>query len=547
MPATSHQTASKLAQLLGEVIVHHAPWSAKLSEEARRQVTNEWLDRLEAHSAEIVGPLIERVLATTEVPEELRPLLDNAKAPSAAFGSLAQQFLIFGIGMSVGSQIVQPFLAVLAEQVWQGAVDSGLTLPLPPPDIARMVVRGLSLGGPGITPLPGWAATEAKNSGFDHPHIQALVDSVGNPPSPQELFEMFRRGIIDIPGMEQGLREGDTRDEWIANYVKLAHTWPSPLDFVRAAVQEQIGDYGVGSGYANAKAWAKATGLDTDTTVDGSQDMFDLLFHISGRPPGPVETGQAANRGYVPWAGTGPEATTFEQAIAESDVKTKWTPVLRALAAYVPTPSEARELYMRGGIGADEARAYMEMHGVASTLADAIMATAEQEQIDQDKLLVKGDIEQLVQEGVIDDTVAVDLLGQVGYVGESAQLLIEMAHFRWNLAILRRSVESIAGFYTSHRVTATQATQALGSLGLPRAQVDKIMTTLTTERNAVVQIPTAAQIVDGQHYGVISYDTALNLLMQLGYGEWDAWLMMSVRDHQPLPNEPPMPATIQSA
>lgn len=534
-----HGQASRLAQLLGEVIVHHAPWSAEVTEQTRRRVTDEWLDRLEEHSAGLVAPLIGRILQDTDVPAEIRPLLENAVSPTAALGSVVQNFLVFGIGTAVGSQIVQPFIEILGEDIWTAAVDGGLSLPVPPASLTTMAVRNLPYPPRSSGHVTPGLLEQAKKSGYGATQMEALYSAAGNPPSPQDLFEMFRRGIIDENGVKQGLREGDTRDDWVDNFVKLGHVWPSPVDFVRAAVQAQLT-------YTGAESWAGKAGLDTSTDVGDGQNMFDLLHNIAGRPPGPEEMGHMANRGIIGWTGTGHETTTFQQGIAESDIKTKWTPALQEFQRYFPPPGEVRQLLMHGGITAEQAKTLWMQAGITSEIADALLHLAQIEQITQDKALAKGDIEQLVQQRAIDDNTALELLQQVGYSGQNAAYIVEMSHFRYELAILRRSVQSIGSYYTSHRITAAQAREAFSSLGLPASQLDQLMATLTTERNAVVQIPTAPQVASGFYYGVIGQQVAQTMLEQLGFGPWDAWFALSVRNHGPLPDEPPRPATIQN-
>ena len=102
--------------------------------------------------------------------------------------------------------------------------------------------------------------------------------------------------------------------------------------------------------------------------------MFDLLFDIAGRPPGPVELGHMTLRNIIKTdtnAGQqsglpspDPTATTFEQGIAESDIKTKWTSALWALQEYVPPPRMIGGLLEKGGISVAQAKTYWQDSGV---------------------------------------------------------------------------------------------------------------------------------------------------------------------------------------
>ena len=64
------------------------------------------------------------------------------------------------------------------------------------------------------------------------------------------------------------------------------------------------------------------------------------------------------------------------------------------------------------------------------------------------------------------------------------------------------------------------------------------------ERTTRVQLLTVSQIEAAFHYNVFSADaatnqqTAIDALVNLGYSAHDAWVVLSARNHAPLPNEP---------
>lgn len=540
MPQPAHHAASKIGQLLGEVIVHHAPWTAEINEQARRRITDEWLERLEEHSSGIVAGLIDHALQASDPPPEIRRYLDNARDPKAQFGSFAQQFLIYGIGMSIATQLTQPFLAQLSQDLWTDMVNNqGVTLPLSPADIATALTQAVGFGDTVGVEVPQWAYDEAAKSGIGPEVLQTMVGIDGVAPNPTDLFTMFRRGIIDDARFELGLKEGPTKNTWIPDLKKMQYITPSPVDMVRAAVQDQLP-------YPEAEDLAHRLGLEPAGWVNDNPDWFKVLFDIEGRPPGPEMVGRMANRGIVPWEGTGPEVTSFQQAIAESDVKTKWTEALRELQVYFPSPSFTADLLRRGGLTPDEAVQLWQEAGMDAETARAIAHITEEAQITQDQALAKGDIETMVQEQILTDDEALQLLARIGYTDANANYVVEMAHFRYELEVLRRSVGKIGQLYVQHQLTATEARDAFASLGLPADQITQLLTTLTTQREAVLTLPTAAQVASGLNYQVIDQPTAQRMLEQLGYSPFGAWFVLSVRLHGPLPDMPPIPDPIQS-
>src|ERR1035441_10060398 len=99
-----------------------------------------------------------------------------------------------------------------------------------------------------------------------------MVQITGMPPSPQDLFAMFRRDLMpegksaaQFPSVYAGLAQGHTKDEWIPLFQKLAYVWPTPDLFVNAAVREQF------TSKSEAQAWAAKAGLDVTTQTEREQ------------------------------------------------------------------------------------------------------------------------------------------------------------------------------------------------------------------------------------------------------------------------------------
>jgi hypothetical protein len=88
----------------------------------------------------------------------------------------------------------------------------------------------------------------AYENGLSKEGFRILVDTRGNPPSPTELAEMVRRGIIpwdgtgpDVLSFEQGVAEGATKDKWIKAY-KAAATVLPPEGTIQTWLREGVID-----------------------------------------------------------------------------------------------------------------------------------------------------------------------------------------------------------------------------------------------------------------------------------------------------------------
>jgi len=536
-PADINHLGTKLSQLLADTLINAHPHLSTLSETMKADFREQFLEGLEQHTAGFVGPLLTSVAGDAEIPPELAGMLQELGMPTQQFTGIISQFFVFGLMFTLGQALLAPFVQQVQNDVWTAHPDR----PLSPPDIATAVVRGIGSGDSAGVTIPDWAIAEAAKSGINADDFKTMVGTTGMAPALQLLFEMVRRGIISEGALGEGgvtliagIQQGDIKDEWIDAVAKLRYVQPSPVDFVRAAVQAQMP-------YSEASAWATKVGLEPAGYLDGNPDWFRLLYDTAGRPPGPVEMGHAANRGLTDWDGRGPDATSFAQAISESDIKDKYIPLLKELAVYYPPNGEIRTLLLHGGITEEQAKTLWEKNGVPAYLADGYLHLAQIEQVTQDKALAKADILTLVQEQALSDTDALAMLGQIGYSGPNAEHLLEMAHFRYELDAIKAAVRKITTLYTSRKINATEAKAGFQGLGMPASQIDSLLVTLTHQRESEVLVPTPAQVEAGFHYKVVDYETAHSMLTGMGYDNWSAWFVLSSREHGKLPGEPPKP------
>lgn len=523
----AHALAGKLAQLLAETQVTAAPHLSKIDHEEKWRQTEDWLERLETHAKGQVTPILEHILANSDPPEFMMHLFEEALHPPEQFSAIIEQIFVYGFVANIVGTSIQPFLQGVANELSTAAVATGIARPVDPAIITAAVVRGLTLGADPTTPVPAWAEAEAAKSGVSADDLALQVSAAGQPPAPQELFELYRRGIITEADIITGLKEGDTRDDWTARLVQLSHGWLTPLDFVRAAVQAQMS-------YADAAEWASKTGLDTSTAlpisasdVGGSDDMFGLAWAIAGRPPGPQELANMTLRGIIPKEGLGAGVLSFQQGIAESDVKTKWTDALYQLAQYLPPPNEIATLLERGGITKDQAVQLWEERGVPSEIAQAYAYIVEQQHVTQDKLQAKNIIQTAYYDQLIDKDEATGLLGDLGYTGTVASTILEVQDFRRVMTARNAVVRRISTLYGEGKLDPTDAKNALTTVGIDANLADQILNTWEALKEQPIHLPTASEIGAAVKYGTIDNATALDELGKLGYQPRDAAIVLS--------------------
>lgn len=525
----AHHTASKIGQLLGEIIIHHAPVTSQIASETAQRIKDEWLEGLEDHATEVISPLIDQVLQSADPESAVAGLLEHAARPTAQFGSTIQQFFVYGVMFGLANTALAPFTQDLANVIWK----ANPTRPLSPADLATALTQAVGFADSQGVEIPDWAAEEASFSGVNLERFKTIVGAAGMAPDATDLFEMFRRGIITTEQLQNGFLEGPTKNKWIPSLTKLQYVPLTISDMVRAAVQAQLP-------YADAEDLAHKLGLEPQGWIEGNPDWFKIAFDISGRPPGPVEMAHAANRGIIPWEGTGDSELTFQQAIAESDIKTKWTPILKAISVYWPPPGETEGLYVSGGITLEQAKTFWKGSGLPQALTDAFSHKSTVQEIETEKALAKGNVLTLLYDGIISQQVALELLDTLGYSGKTATYMVEITNFRREIRAIDMAARKVGQLFLNFKITTTDALKTLQGLGIPDDQAHSLMGIWEVERTPQVRIPSIGQIGKAVKYGGLSWDEAVQKAELLGYTQYDAVLVIASEAEMPPPNGYPV-------
>jgi hypothetical protein len=173
-----------------------------------------------------------------------------------------------------------------------------------------------------------WGRTEAAYSGIDGTRFDALLGEALNAPGLADLFEAWRRDLIDDAAFEHGLRKAKLEPKWDAPLRGLKSKLLSLSDLANARQQGFVSD-------ARQRKESEEQGIDAERA--------DILFELSGLPLGVETMQQAVNRGLA-------DEATFRQAVREGHTKTKYTDLAFALREPILHATDYAGLYLRGWI-----------------------------------------------------------------------------------------------------------------------------------------------------------------------------------------------------
>ena len=455
---------------------------------------------------------------------------------SAAGNDSIQQIFTWGVLYGLTGSVFDPVNTEIAQEVWEGAVGTGLHRALSADLLAVMVVRGW------LDEATGQA--EAAKTGIDPTDFGRMVNNARNPIAPEEAAVALRRQIIPLdaaPGLvsfNNAIQEGNLGDQWGPVIQQLATQIPSPADILRGALQAQVP-----AGVDPRALYTQVGGEATDPNT--GFDWYTFLFNTEGSAPTPNEAGVMAKRGDIPWGDgsdgpviEGPGAVSFHQAFLEGPWRNKWEAAFKALTVYIPPVRSIATLLKSGAITVAQATAYYEQQGVPPALADAYIAAASSSKTATAKNLNESLVVQLFLDKLITETDATTRLEALGYTASEAALLLSTAGARQTIADLNKNIGRIGTYYIAHKIDQATAQTMLTNLGLPADQIAQYITGWTIDRQANVKLLTPAQIADLWEIGALTQDEAQASLEADGYTPLDAWAVLSIKAKQPLPNKP---------
>ena len=384
-----------------------------------------------------------------------------------------EQIAVWGMLSPLFSAILAPFMTLLTAEM-QAAFP---VLPTSPADLANLVNRGF-MG-------KDQATAAARRSGVSPPDFEDLVNLAGQSLPPQALAEALRRGIIpadhkepNTPSFAGGVRQGNLRDLWIPTLKALSLANPSPSDALDALLEGQVDA-------AKAKELYALFG--------GNPEYFQLMFDTRGSAPTPTEAAVMANRGIIPWTGKGPQVVSYEQAFLEGPWRNKWLKPYQQLSQYYPPPRTITAMVKEGSLTQAQGLKYLIDQGLSQTLAQAYVVSASAQKVAKAKELAETTVLALVQDQLITNAVAVQMLGALGYDQHEAAFILEVESMRITQQATSSAVSKVRTLYIDRKIDQNTALSALQRLTVPADQVQNLLTIWDLERTANVRVLTAAE------------------------------------------------------
>lgn len=390
------------------------------------------------------------------------------------------------------------------------------------PSAAEAVVRGFLAHDHG--------AAVAKLNGVSEADFAILVNLAGDAPSPTQLAEALRRGVIprdsgsaEKPGFVQGIQQGRLADKWVPMIEALSRLWPTPTDALEARLVGQVST-------EESKRLYERFG--------GDLTYWQLLFDTRGEAPSPLELGVLANRGDIPWDGKGPTVTSFEQGFNEGRWRNKWIDAYRKLARYRVPESTATMFLAHGVIDDHEAADLLRKNGMDDRTIRMYLDEAHLESYSDYRGATVQMVLQAYHDQLITAAQALPILEGFHVTPSAARFMLDFEDAQRAFAAVQNAISRIRTLYAARKITIQTARNALDEVGVDSASVADIIKSWQVENSISVKVLTEAQIADAWAIGLLTDKEAFTELENIGYTPFDAWVVLSLKAKAPLPNKP---------
>lgn len=473
---------AKVSKLLADATVYTrqrmGPHQNALAQKVLADFTNHVSDEIR----NIMGPLWSDFAEAEETPERLRPLFKSlAEERGQAFAWIAGS--ITGGAMSVGlSGILNNMLAPVVQKVLSGDPNLQLT----PNDAANLVARGL------------WnaetARAEAARSGVNSARFAALAQLASNHPAPMEILEMLRRGSISEERARGMLEVNGLNRNDIDVYLSLRAASLTPEQLAAMVNRDIVST-------EDGRAGAGRFGV--------SSKDFDRMTLLGGDPLPPQDLGVAYRRGII-------NRDRFEHGIIQGPLRKEWFDVLEKLQISRMSTVDAADAVNQGYMELREASAIARENGLDPEDFETLILMAGQppgvefaQEAWNRGFINEGEFSTMFLESRIKNRY-LPLLKKM----RNRLIPQETARVAYRKGVYSR--EKLLSTLQAHGFSAEDAATL--------AEMEDVGGDDTTREL------TRAQIVDLYEEGIFATETAIELLLGMGYSEEHSLAMIELAD-----------------
>jgi hypothetical protein len=317
------------------------------------------------------------------------------------------------------------------------------------------------------------AFAEAADNGVNASRFQVLIDNTGNPPGIAELLLLYRRGQISEATLAHGVRQSHIRDEWLDEVKALRFAPPPAGEVVAGRLKAHLSD-------ADYRDKLGEAGIDPANA--------SWMLATAGRPYGIEQALHLLNRGIISEA-------RVREVVAQSDVNPNFTDDILHLRRYLPPVRSIMAMLRAGAIDDTEATRLFTENGMEAGDIPAYLREAHHGRTAQVRDLTSAQVVRMYGAKFMARAAAVAKLESLGYDATTANTLLDFADEAQTERYTNAVITRIHSRYVAHKLTDSEATNALNADHVPAAAQGELLRLWRIERDANIHVLSPAQVV----------------------------------------------------
>lgn len=262
-------------------------------------------------------------------------------------------------------------------------------------------------------------------NGISNVDFKILFDTAGNPPGPQELITLARRGYIPIDGVgpdvlsvQQGISEGLTKNKWFPGIVNLMEYLPPPRTITALERAGAIPP-------SEATSLYQKSGLSPQLAAAYSADASAVkLTKAKTLAEGTVL--EIYRGGVIPESEASALLGVLGYSAQESAWILAWEDLHRELAAMNSAVTKVASLYIARKIGQNTAQSMLSTLGLPAAQVTHLLSTWLLERDATVKILTAAEITDAFAYAVMDQPQAQLALESLGYDAYDAWVMLSI-------------------------------------------------------------------------------------------------------------------------
>lgn len=468
---------TRIAMIVSQALVHtHTKlldFKHKLAVMVFNTISNEISDEVDM----TIGPILKRMARDYDENGHAAALMNFMAHGRGQFKAIAgvnstAQSLLWALGTIISNE-----LAPMSYNV----VESNPNL-IPDPATLAMFAATHHIGD-------DEALYRIRENGYSNEWGVAWIESQRQYPSPVDLADMVRKGIIDTTTYDiWASKQGYTPEVSTAMF-RASDQEPSMQDaalaFLRGAItRQELDSIGQKSGYL--------------------PDSIDVYLQTIGEPPGTMDLLEGFRRGFI-------DQGTLQRGIKQSRTRDEWIPFIEKLRYSPMSTSDAVTAVVQGHLPYEEGKSLADQNGLEPGQFDVLYQTAGaplsrtevnelynrglvgsdvviqalresrlKDKYVQDafalrqRLLEPRSLGEAVNSGAMTHDVAIHKAMESGYNQEDATYLVNAAANRKMQSYRERVISEAEKLYTDGGMTDQQFTQVVTSMGHTEAEAQMI-------------------------------------------------------------------------